>query len=225
MCRAAPSSQAPLGPLVGREGLEQRLVAPGRGQVASRSVCFQVRAGTSSPSSRKGGWSGQSWLCWRRPREEFPECVKAASLSLGCCVSLEFWPGVGQGPCPSSPSASRHHPGQQGLPHPVPGRAGVPTWHRHTLLSPVTGQRSHCCCPGRAPKAAPVPLPPGRHPPAVVPLQRLPHRARGQGERLRPPPLLPVVAAGDPAAGGGRWAAPCPVPGQPHTVPLPPLAV
>lgn len=96
-----------------------------------------------------------------------------------------------------------HHPGQQGFPHGVPGRAGVPPWHRHTLLLLVTGQRSHCSGPGGPPKA--VPFPPGGHTPAVVPLQRLPHRARGQGERR-----------------GDTVATPWSHPGSPLTVPSPP---
>lgn len=48
------------------------LVPPGPGHVASKSLCFQVRAGTSSPFLRKGGWSGQSCCLVEMPKPGVP---------------------------------------------------------------------------------------------------------------------------------------------------------
>lgn len=76
---------------------------------------------------------------------------RAPSLSLISCISLEFCSGAGQSPKPVQPNPFTSlvtTQGQQGFPHGVPGRVGVPTWHGHTLLSLVTGQRSHSSGPG-----------------------------------------------------------------------------
>lgn len=160
-----------------------RLVPPGHGHGASLSLYFQVRAGTSSPFPRKG-------LVWAvlvsagdAQARSSQSVSRAPSLSLISCISLEFCSGAGQSPKPVQPNPFTSFvttQGQQGFPHGVPGRVGVPTWHGHTLLSLVTGQRSHSSGPGGPLRPC---LPPsGSHTPAVVPLQRLPHRACGQGE-------------------------------------------
>lgn len=61
-----------------------RLVPPGHRHVASLSLCFQVRAGTSSPFSRKGGWAGQSCSMVEMPKPGVPRvcqgCIPVSYL-------------------------------------------------------------------------------------------------------------------------------------------------
>lgn len=91
-------------------------------------------------------------------------CVKAASLPLVLRLAgLLAWSQAEAVPVQPQGSLCRlPAPGRQGFPLGVPGRAGVPTWHRHIPLSLVTGARSHCLClEGGGPKAVPVLCPQG----------------------------------------------------------------
>uniref|UniRef100_A0A8C5IRC3 Uncharacterized protein n=1 Tax=Junco hyemalis TaxID=40217 RepID=A0A8C5IRC3_JUNHY len=94
------------------------LVLPGKG----RDVISlpEERAGLGSPG-----------FCWRCPRQEFPELCQA-SIPVSYLlhlpgVLLRSWAEPRARPAQSF-LVLCHQPGQQGFPHGVPGRAGVPTW-------------------------------------------------------------------------------------------------
>lgn len=174
-----------LGPLTGREGLKSlfphllRLVPPGHGHGASLSLYFQVRAGTSSPFPRKG----LVWTVLVSAGDAQVRSSQSVSRLHPCLLSLaspwSFAQELGRARSPSSPILSRplSPPRAAGISPRCPRKGGG----SHMALShppfPGNWAEESLLWPGGAPKA--VPFPPGSHTPAVVPLQRLPHRARG----------------------------------------------